>query len=146
MRVKNILNENPMLSKSGQRKTKRLKFQMGVLALTATILGSFGLIAVASPVHISDKDAQPSVRVPPIFPANCKANIGKFAASVSVKFDVDKAGNVENIQVTKSDNPCFNQASINSTAKWKFAPVLHKGKPRKRKGVQAMIKYMLSDN
>ena len=138
MRVKNILNEKPSL-----RKTVRVKFQMGVLALSAILLGSLGLVAVAAPAKISDRDAQPSMRVPPIFPANCTANAGKFAASVVVKFDVDKAGNVENIKVTKSDNPCFNQASIDSTAKWKYAPVLRNGKPRKRKGVQAMIRYMV---
>lgn len=137
MRVKNILNEN-----YEPRKTARLKFQMGALALMVTLFGSLGLVTAASPAQVSDKDAQPSVRVPPIFPANCTANAGKYAASVAVKFDVDKVGNVKNIQVTKSDNPCFNQASIDSTAKWKYAPVLHKGKPRKRRGVQTMIKYI----
>lgn len=138
MRVKNILNENIV-----PRKSRRLKLQMGVVAVTATLLGAYGLVATASPAYKSDKDAQPSVRVPPIFPANCTANVGKYAASVIVKFDVDKAGNVENIRITKSDNACFNQASIDSTAKWKYEPVLHKGKPRKRRGVQAMIKYMM---
>ena len=141
MRVKNILDENVK-----PRKTGRTKFQMGVLALTVTLLGTYGLVAAASPTHASDKDAQASVRFPPTFPANCTANAGKYAASVSVKFDVDKAGNVENIQVTKSDNPCFNQASIDSTAKWKYEPVLDKGKPRKRRGVQAMIKYIAAEN
>jgi len=109
------------------------------------LFGSYGLIAAAGESVSPDKDAQPMVRYPPMFPANCTANPGKYAASVSVKFNVDKSGNVENIRVTKSDNPCFNKTTKDSVAKWKYEPVLKNGKPRERTGVQAMITYRFSN-
>jgi len=138
MRVNNIMNQT-----TGPFKTKRLKIQLAVLTGAAVLLGSYGLIATAGESVSPDKDAQPMVRYPPIFPANCEANPGEYAAKVIVKFDVDKQGNVENIQVTKSDNPCFNETTKDSVAKWKYAPVLENAKPRKRKNVQAMITYRL---
>ncbi len=138
MRVNNILNEN-----AGAFKSKRPNIQLGILTSMAVLLGSYGLIATAGEISSPDKDAQPIVRYPPMFPANCTANPGKYAASVFVKFDVSKQGDVENIRVTKSDNPCFNKATKISVAKWKYEPVLKNGKPRKRKNVQAMIAYRL---
>lgn len=138
MRVKNIMNQNHK-----PYKAKQLNIQLVALTFGVTILGSSGLIATASPAASLDRDAQPSVRFPPIFPVNCTSNVGKYAASVVVKFDVDKHGNVENIHVTKTDNTCFDQATIASVAKWKYQPVLQNGKPIKRKGVQTMVKYIL---
>ena len=140
MRVKNIMNESP-----AKLKPLRLKIQLGIMTGIATLFGSYGLIAAAGETVSPDKDAQPTVRYPPIFPADCTANPGKYAASVIVKFDVDKSGTVENIRVTKSDNPCYNKTTKNSVAKWKYEPVLKDGKPRKRKDVQAMITYRLNN-
>jgi TonB family protein len=136
MRVKNIMNENTETIKTRQR-----KIQLGMLTVAVGLLGTTGLIASAGENIFPDRDAQPSVRFPPMFPAKCTANPGKYAASVIVKFDVGKGGVVENVRVAKSDNPCFNEASTNSVAKWQYEPY-----PRKRKGVQAMIKFMLSEN
>ncbi len=141
MRVENIMNQE-----EGFFKTKRLKVGLYALTCVALMSGSYGLVAAAGPGPTSDRDAQPIVRYPPIFPVNCVANTGSFAASVSVIFDVDKTGKVENIHVTSSDNPCFNQATIDSVSQWKYAPVLNRGKPRKRTGVQSMIKFMLTSD
>ena len=139
MRVNNIMNQT-----TGPFKTKRLKIQLGILTGVAVLLGSYGLIATAGESVSPDKDAQPIVRYPPIFPADCEADPGKYAASVYVKFDVDKRGVVENVRVTKSDNPCFDKTTKNSVAKWKYAPIFENGKPRRRKDVQAMVAYRLS--
>lgn len=141
MRVENILNQEEK-----SFKTNRLKVGLYTLTCVALMSGSYGLVAAAGPSPTSDRDTQPIVRYPPIFPANCVANKGSFAASVSVIFDVNKTGKVENVRVINSDNPCFNQSTVNSVSKWKYAPILKRGKPRKRTGVQSMIKYTLTSD
>ena len=132
MRVNNIMTPNLY-----QGNTHKKKLGLGAVALLLSGTMAMGAFAVEG--DSPDKNAQPLVRVPPIFPVGCPTNQGKFAASVNIKFDVDKAGNVKNAKVTKSDNPCFNKVSLNNVARWKYKPL-----SRDRKGVETRITFKLS--
>lgn len=132
MRVKNIMTPN--LYEGNMHKKK-----LGLGAVVLLLGGTLAMGAFAAEGESPDKNAQPLVRVPPMFPADCPINQGKIAASVNIKFDVDKDGNVKNARVTKSDNPCFNKVSLNNVAKWKYEPL-----PRERKGVETRISFKLS--
>ena len=132
MRVKNIMT--PKLYEGNMHKKK-----LGLGAAALLLSGILAMSAFAAEGESPDKNAQPLVRVPPMFPADCPINEGKFAASVNIKFDVDKRGNVKNARVTKSDNSCFNEVSLNNVAKWKYEPSL-----RERKGVETRIAFKVS--
>lgn len=134
MRVNNIMNPNRNDGKIRHHKNKLL-----VAAAAIIFGGTLAMNAFAAQSASPDKNAQPLTRVPPIFPSNCPVNEGKYAAKIKLKFDVSTAGRVMNVRVTKSDNPCFNAASIQSTKKWVYAANV-----RKLKGVETLIVFKLS--
>lgn len=74
-------------------------------------------------------DVQPSVikRVEPVYPADAlaKGSEGK----VWLKILVDTRGNPAQVEVLKSENDYFDQASITAARQWLFSPALKDNKP-----------------
>ena len=132
MRVNNIMNPKQY---TGKRHSKKL----GLGAAALLLSGVMGMSAIAGESASPDKNAQPETRYPPMFPTNCPVNEGDIAAKVYIKFDVDKDGRVENVRVTKSDNPCFNEVSSASVKKW-----LYKPNTRKLKNVETLIAFKVA--
>jgi len=129
MRVINIMNPKQF---TGKRHSKKVSVGAAALLLS----GAIGISALASEGPSPDKNAQPVKRYPPIFPVNCPVTEGIYAAKVKLKFDVDKKGHVENVRVTDSTNPCFNNVSVTSVRRWAY-----KTNTRKLKNVETMLTY-----
>jgi len=74
-------------------------------------------------------DTPPKVvfRAPPIYPFVMKAS--GLRGETLVEFTVDHTGSVKNPVVIRSNNPGFNEATIDAILKWKFEPGLNGGKP-----------------
>ncbi len=135
MRVKYIMNPSGVLGKSQYG-----GFKLLMSASAALFGGALAMSAVAGEGISPDKNAQLETRYPPVFPSNCPASEGKFAAQVDIKFDVNKAGSIENVRITKSDNPCFNENSVRSVSKWQYKP-----SQRRLKNVETRLVFMMQE-
>ena len=91
-------------------------------------------------IQVSDRDAQPLVRIPPVMPANAEKS-----GHCKLRFDVDIDGNPENIVTTFCTQRLFENASIESVAKWKYNPKYVKGRAIGRSGVETKVKFWFLD-
>ncbi len=66
-------------------------------------------------------------RVPPIYPYSMKRS--GLIGEVTVSFEVNQKGDVQNPFVVKSNNPGFEAAAIEAVRKWKFKPGIKNGQP-----------------
>lgn len=64
--------------------------------------------------------------VTPVYPENCKEK--KIEGEAILAVNADKAGTVTNVQVLKSAHPDLDEAAIEAFKKWKYEPVIKKGK------------------
>ncbi len=87
-----------------------------------------------------DRDAQPLVRIPPRYPDRC-VDRHKKTEIVAIEFDVTPQGQVINVRIVSSTNPCFDRASIRAAERWKYQPKVVDGKPQPRLGVRTNFKY-----
>ena len=92
-------------------------------------------------IIVSDRDALPLVRIPPIMPKQAKKS-----GHCRVKFNVDKRGIPQDIVATYCSEALFKDASIESVAKWKFNPKIVDGRPTKRVGVESKITFRFTDD
>lgn len=89
----------------------------------AVILSVWVFIPAA---HADEEDvsAKPLSRQPPTYPAECLA-MQPAASSpqlVTLMFDIDRRGNVENVRVRESSDPCFEPVSVAAARGWKYEP------------------------
>lgn len=63
----------------------------------------------------------PVIRYAPQYPEACRSRGAQ--GDVLVRFDVTPEGNVVNIRILNSADPCFNRTVRNTVAQWKFPPV-----------------------
>jgi TonB family protein len=92
---------------------------------------------------LEDFDGKPLVRMPPQYPRRCM-DTARSSEIVIVEFDVNEAGDTENIKVVDSTLRCLESPSVSSVAEWKYAPRMREGKPVRRTGVQTLISFQLS--
>lgn len=92
-----------------------------------------------------DRDAQPLVRIPPVYPERCKQRAGP-RETVFVEFDVTPEGTTTNIRVIESTNSCLNSAATKSVERWKYQPKIVENKAEWRRGVQQIIAFELAEN
>ena len=91
-------------------------------------------------IKVTDRDAQPLVRIPPIVPPRAR-----WSGHCNLKFDVSPQGQTFNISTTSCTENLFERPSIQSVQKWKYNPKIVDGKPISRTGVQTKISFKLRD-
>lgn len=89
-----------------------------------------------------DRAVMPLVRIEPQYPR--KAAMRGIEGYVRVKFDVNTAGGVENLEILEARPPrIFDQATKRAVLKWKYQPKLVDGKPVPMKGLLVELPFKL---
>jgi len=66
---------------------------------------------------------------------------------VVLRYDVDAAGLVTDVEVLESSPPeIFDQAAVDAVASWRYTPRLVDGEPRAVRGVTSTLRFALSDD
>ena len=91
-------------------------------------------------IAVSDRDAQPLVRIPPIMPTRAEKS-----GHCLVRFDVSPEGAPFNVVTTFCTQSLFERATIKSVQKWKFNPKIQDGRAVSRSGVETKVTYRLAD-
>lgn len=94
-------------------------------------------------IAVSDRDAQPLVRIPPIFPPRFLQ--GDNSGYCKVRFDVSPEGAPFNVQTTTCTSSQLERATTKSVQKWKYNPKIVDGRPVSRTGVESTIRFDLQD-
>lgn len=92
--------------------------------------------------NVSDRDAQPLVRIPPMYPP--RASERGTEGSCNMRFDVSPLGKPYNISADCSSS-VFARAATRSVEKWKYNPKIVDGNAVARSNVQTTIKFQLAD-
>jgi len=91
-------------------------------------------------IAVSDRDAQPLVRIPPIMPTRAERS-----GHCNVKFDVSPQGAPFNVVATYCSQSLFERATVKSVEKWKYNPKVVDGRNVARSGVESKITFNLTD-
>ena len=91
-------------------------------------------------IQVSDRDAQPLVRIPPIMPPRAERS-----GHCKVRFDVSPEGQPFNVEATFCTQSLFSRSSIKSVQKWKYNPKIVDGRAVSRSGVESKITFRLTD-
>ena len=91
-------------------------------------------------IQVSDRDAQPLVRIPPIMPPRAEKS-----GHCKVKFDVSPEGAPFNVSATYCTQSLFERPSTKSVSKWKYNPKMLDGRAVSRTGVESKITFRLAD-
>lgn len=91
-------------------------------------------------IAVSDRDAQPLVRIPPIMPPRAEKS-----GHCKVRFDVSAQGAPFNVIATYCSSSVFKRPSIKSVQKWKYNPKIMNGRTVSRTGVESQITFRLTD-
>ena len=91
-------------------------------------------------ITVSDRDAQPLVRIPPQMPPRAEKS-----GHCRVRFDVSPEGQPFNVVATSCTQNVFERPSIRSVQKWKYNPKIQDGRPVGRTGVESKITFRLTD-
>lgn len=91
--------------------------------------------------NVSDRDAQPLVRIPPMYPPRM-AEQGK-EGSCDADFDVSPEGKPYNVRVSCT-NSGFASSAKRSVEKWKYNPKIVDGKAVSRVNVHTVITFKLA--
>ena len=91
-------------------------------------------------IAVSDRDAQPLVRIPPIMPPRAEKS-----GHCRVKFDVSPEGAPFNVMTTFCTQRLFERATIKSVQRWKYNPKIVDGRAVARNGVENKVTYRLTD-
>lgn len=91
-------------------------------------------------IQVSDRDAQPLVRIPPIMPPRAEKS-----GHCRVRFDVSPEGQPFNVDTTYCTQSLFSRPSIKSVQKWKYNPKIVDGRAVSRTGVESKITFRLAD-
>ncbi|MEA1941344.1 MAG: energy transducer TonB [Pseudomonadota bacterium] len=92
---------------------------------------------------VSDRDAQPLVRIEPQYPM--RAAERGVEGSCWVRFDVTPDGTPTNIDIFRCDSSLFERSSIRAVERWRYNPKVQDGVPVARRGVETRFDFRLSD-
>ena len=95
-------------------------------------------------IEVSDREAQPLVRIPPMMPPRFMEN-SKHSGYCRVKFDVSPEGAPFNVITTYCTSRMLERSTIKSVQKWKYQPKIVNGTPVARSGVEQKVSYRLAD-
>lgn len=91
--------------------------------------------------NVSDRDAQPLVRIPPQYPP--RAAERGIEGRCSVEFDVTPDGNPTNVRILSCSNSVFERETIRAVERWRYEPRVQDGVAQWRRGVQTQFDYNL---
>ena len=94
-------------------------------------------------ITVSDRDAQPLVRIPPQMPSRFLS--GDNSGYCKAEFDVSPEGKPFNVRTSICTNRTLESATIKSIQKWKYNPKIVDGRSVSRSGVQTTVKFNLQD-
>ncbi len=94
-------------------------------------------------IAVSDRDAQPLVRIPPITPPRFLE--GDNSGHCRVTFDVSPEGSPFNVNATFCTTRILERATIKSVQKWRFNPKIVDGRPVAMRGVENKVTFQLLD-
>lgn len=92
---------------------------------------------------VSDRDAQPLVRIEPQYPM--RAAERGVEGSCWVRFDVTPDGTPTNIVSYRCDSSLFERASIRAVERWRYNPKVENGVPVARRGVETRFDFQLAE-
>ena len=119
---------------------------MNLFAVRRAFLLSVAACAVwlglVSTCRAGVEPAVPVRMVPPVYPYEMKRD--GITGVVTVGFEVDEQGMVQNPAVIKSTDSRFDQAALDAVKKWKFKPGKKDGVPTKMK-VAIPLQFTLND-
>ncbi len=92
---------------------------------------------------VSDRDAQPLVRIEPQYPM--RAAERGVEGSCTVTFDVTPDGVTTNISILSCDSSLFQRDSIRAVERWRYQPKIVDGVAVRRTGVVTEFNFQLSD-
>jgi protein TonB len=92
---------------------------------------------------VSDRDAQPLVRIEPQYPP--RAAERGVEGTCDVTFDVAPDGSPFNIRILQCDSSLFERASIRAVERWRYNPKIQDGVAVARTGVQTQFIFQLAD-
>jgi len=92
---------------------------------------------------VSDRDAQPLVRIEPQYPP--RAAERGVEGSCDVQFDVSPDGAPYNIRILRCDSSLFERASIRAVERWRYNPRIQDGVAVARTGVQTQFIFQLAE-
>ncbi|GGE31357.1 hypothetical protein GCM10011367_02150 [Marinicauda pacifica] len=90
---------------------------------------------------VSDRDAQPLVRIPPQYPP--RAAERGTEGFCDMTFDVTPDGTPTNIQAVNCSSSMFERTSARAIERWRYEPKIEGGNAVWRRGVQTRIDYQL---
>ncbi len=93
--------------------------------------------------NVSDRNAQPLVRIPPQYPP--RAAERGIEGTCNMRFDVTPDGTPTNVVATNCTSSMFERASIRSVERWRYSPKVENGVPVARRGVETDIEFRLAD-
>ena len=89
---------------------------------------------------VSDRDAQPMVRIPPQYPP--RAAERGTEGSCTVRFDVTPDGTPTNIEPLDCPS-VFVRSTVRAVERWRYEPRIENGNAVWRRGVQTQLDYRL---
>ncbi|MEO1040465.1 MAG: energy transducer TonB [Pseudomonadota bacterium] len=92
---------------------------------------------------VSDRDAQPLVRIEPQYPM--RAAERGVQGTCDVSFDVTPDGTPTNIQIITCDSSLFERASIRAVERWRYNPKIVDGTAVARRGVRTQFDFRLEE-
>ena len=92
---------------------------------------------------VSDRDAQPLVRIPPQYPV--RAAERGIEGRCEFTFDVTPEGNPTNIQITSCSNSVFERDTIRAVERWRYEPKMEDGVAQWRRGVVSSFNFSLDE-
>lgn len=92
---------------------------------------------------VSDRDAQPLVRIEPQYPL--RAAERGIEGSCYVRFDVTPDGTPTNVEIMRCDSSMFERAAIRAVERWRYNPRVEDGVPVARRGVETRFDFQLAD-
>lgn len=90
---------------------------------------------------VSDRDAQPLVRIPPQYPP--RAAERGTEGYCDMQFDVTPDGTPTNIQTINCSSSLFERTSARAIERWRYEPKIQDGTAVWRRGVRTTIDYQL---
>lgn len=92
---------------------------------------------------VSDRDAQPLVRIEPQYPM--RAAERGVEGKCTVTFDVTPDGVTTNIRILDCDSSLFQRDSIRAVERWRYQPKIVDGTAVRRTGVVTEFNFQLAD-
>ena len=128
------------MGKIWARKTISLKFLAGILIIISPMSASAQIDQNKYKIAVSNRDAQPLVRIPPIMPGRAE-----LSGHCKLRFDVSPEGTTFNVVALGCTQKLFERAAIKSVQKWKYNPKIVNQLPVSQAGVESKIVFRLTD-